>query len=216
MAGLHASRRSSALPSGDRLDECFRSLTALNKTEFSAFLKTLYFLVNSPDIGRLQRDLRRNLRLIHCGEHAYEHVLEAIAQWAVDDEKKRITRDDVEQLLNPQSATPANEFNLPDYRVDRVELKQEINRRIDERESGYIVVLGSPGSGKSTTLNTLTNCNGLATAKEIIVYNCFTGTSDQFLRTRALANNFARFLCRRLYESYRDFGPVCRSRPKRH
>lgn len=190
----------------DRLETDWRSQTNLNKREFGDFLRSIAFLVNSPDISRLEKDLRRQLKLLHCSTDAFDKLMRAIQDWALDDTKDRITQADIEELLTPVSATPPNAFDLPENRVDRSELKAELGRRIDAAESGYIVVFGPPGSGKSTLLNTLHEGNSLSDGREVIVYNCFTGTSDQFVRTRALADNFARFLSRELSRQFFDFG----------
>jgi energy-coupling factor transporter ATP-binding protein EcfA2 len=120
--------------------------------------------------------------------------LYAVQQWALDDEQDAITRSDVERLLSPESEVPPNAFDLPTNRVDRPELKAELARRINSFDSGYIVVLGPPGSGKSTLLNTLDDGSPPSADRKVIVYNCLTGAADRFLRTRALAGNFVRFL----------------------
>jgi hypothetical protein len=191
-----------------RLDSTWRALTALDAEQFGSFLGTLSFLVNSPDISRLERAIQQQLRLLHCRPDAFERLMRAIADWAKDDAKEHITRDDVEAILNPVTATPSNEFHLPADRVDRPEAKDEIARRVDQLSCGYLVVLGSPGAGKSTLLNTLYDREPVTQANDLIIYNCFTGTSDAFLRTRATAGNFARVLARSLYDLYPDFGPL--------
>jgi archaellum biogenesis ATPase FlaH len=132
----------------------------------------------------------------------YRALLEAIWQWSQDASKERIERDDVERLLGSRLTIPGNQFQLPDNRVDRPEAHEELARRIECLQSGYIVVLGSPGCGKSTLLNTLRSGSTIHDRNDVIIYNCFTGTSDSFLRTRALADNFVRFLARELYQLY--------------
>ena len=104
-------------------------------------------------------------------------------------------------MLGRGLETPNNRFQLPMIRVDRPEARQELRRRIGSLQSGYLVLLGSPGSGKSTLLNTLYD-DGSETDNDWIIYNCFTGTSDNFLRTRARADNFTKFLARELREHY--------------
>ena len=191
-----------------RLDSAWRALTTLDPTQFGAFLRTLSFLVTSPDISQRERTIRQQLRMLHCGHGAYERLMRRISEWAKDDAKERITPDDIESLLSPITTTPPNEFQLPPDRVDRPEAKDEIARRVDQLSRGYLVVLGSPGSGKSTLLNTLYEGDHFSRDNDLIVYNCFTGTSDAFLRTRATAGNFARFVARALYDLYPDFGPL--------
>lgn len=185
-----------------RLNERWKPLLGLDDSQYQTFLQALSFLVNSPDIDRLERDVRNTLRLIGCVDSSFEVLMDAIWQWAQDDKKESIVRADVEKVLSINLDIPSNEFVLPARRVNRTEMHQELARRINNLPSGYLVLLGSPGSGKSTILNTLQEEAALTRGHDVIVYNCFTGTADSFLRTRARADNFAQFLARALYELY--------------
>lgn len=185
-----------------RLSECWTPVLGLDDSQYQQFLQSISFLVNSPDIEHLERGVRNNLRLLGCVESSFEVLLEAIWQWAQDDAKGSIVRLDVEKALGVNLDTPSNEFVLPARRVDRSEMHKELARRINNLSSGYLVLLGSPGSGKSTILNTLQDEASLKSKNDVVVYNCFTGTADSFLRTRARADNFARFLARALYDLY--------------
>jgi hypothetical protein len=189
-----------------RLNKAWRPLLNLDDSQYQQFLQALSFLVNSPNIVRLERDVRNTLRLMGCNNSSFEVLMDAIWQWAQDDNKEAITRDDVEHVLKINHDIPSNEFVLPARRIDRSEMHQELGRRIENISSGYLVLLGSPGSGKSTILNTLQDGATLKNEDDVIVYNCFTGTADNFLRTRARADNFAQFLARALYELYSTQG----------
>lgn len=185
-----------------RLSATWKPLLNLDNSEYRDFLQALSFVLNSPDIARRELDVRNQLRLMGCPESSFEVLMDAIWRWAQDDEKLSITRRDVEEALSINLDTPSNEFILPPRRVDRSEMHNELSRRLNSLSKGYLILLGSPGSGKSTLLNTLQNEVVLNRERDIIVYNCFTGTSDNFLRTRAGADNFARFLARELYDLY--------------
>jgi hypothetical protein len=185
------------------LDLRWRPLTGLNTKDFLAFLKTLRFLVNSPDCETRRRYVQRALNQVGCGDDGFRRLMEAIREWATDDTKERIAPQDVERVLGAGVlALPANEFQLSDKRVGCAETHQELARRISSLDGGYFVVLGSPGSGKSTMLNTLRADAHLPTTNDLVIYNCFTGTSDNFIRTRARADNFARFLATEFYRLY--------------
>jgi hypothetical protein len=184
------------------LDSRWRQLTGLDSSDFLAFLKTLQFLVNSPDFETRRSYLQRMLNQAGCGDDGFRRLMEAIEEWATDDMKERIVREDVEKVLGVGvSAVPLNEFQLPERRVECLEAHQELARRISGFAEGYFLVLGSPGSGKSTMLNTLRAESFLPT-RDLVIYNCFTGTSDNFIRTRARADNFARFLAMEFYRLY--------------
>jgi len=186
-----------------QLDSRWRSLTGLTTKDFATFLRTLRFLVNSPDCETRTRYVQRVLNQAGCGVDGFRRLMDAITQWSTDDTKERLVREDVEGVLGAGvPSVPGNEFQLPEKRVDRMETHQELVRRINALDCGYFVVLGSPGSGKSTILNTLRSESVLPATNDLIVYNCFTGTSDSFVRTRARADNFARFLATELYRLY--------------
>ncbi|RCS46489.1 ATP-binding protein [Bremerella cremea] len=186
----------------------WQELSGFAGDEFWLFLSSLHFHVNSPDLARLERDIERILKLLGCDHGAYERLIEAVWRWAQDDSKKRIDRTDVEAVLGGTAFLPPNEFILPEIRVTRAETQRELSRRIESIDNGYIVVLGSPGSGKSTLLNTFQISQSKPDNCDVVLYNCFTGTSDQFLRTRAQTDNFASFLARECYEIFPgQFGP---------
>jgi energy-coupling factor transporter ATP-binding protein EcfA2 len=189
----------------DRLSSSWSTVAGLEDDQFKAFLAKLAFLVNSPDIERREKELRTQLRLLGCADTAFGQLLGAIWDWAQDESKDLLVRSDVEGVLGHGFDTPSNEFQLPTFRVERPEVQRELVRRIIALDSGYLVVLGSPGSGKSTLLNTLKDIEP-EVQQDLIIYNCFTGTSDNFLRTRARADNYAKFLSRQFHERYSAAG----------
>lgn len=190
-------------PQRQRLNGAWRTECELEECQFTAFLKTLEFRVNSPDIENRIGEIKTQLRLLGCSANAFEKLLEAISNWAQDEQKEEITASDIEMILGRGFEFPSNTFQLPEVRVIRMEVRDALARRIAAVESGYIAVLGSPGSGKSTFLNTLR----LEDAHfDLIVYNCFTGTSDNYLRTRAQVKTLAKFLTRELYQRFGAFG----------
>lgn len=194
-----------------RLDVVWRQLTQFDEKKFGDFLQSLSFLVNSPDVGQLETSIRTSLDGMHCGRDAYLRLMRAIWVWASDENKERITLDDVDHVLGSGTTLPSNAFVLPSPRVDRPETGDELVRRIRKLASGYVIILGPPGCGKSTQLNTLAT-RPLSVENDLVVYNCFIGTSDPSLRTRATAENFATFLARRLYELYPAFGRLYEAR----
>jgi hypothetical protein len=182
-----------------RLSDAWLTATGLDAGQFNAMLRKLSFVVNSPDIDSRKKHLRTQLRLMGCKESSLNSLLESIQSWAQDDGQGSLVLKDVEAVLGPVLETPPNDFQLPAVRIDRAGAKDQIIHKLDQLKSGYIVVLGSPGSGKSTLLNTLRDRCTVGSRLEVIIYNCFTGTTDSFLRTRARADNFAKFLANQLH-----------------
>lgn len=192
----------------DLLEKSWRSLTEFNKDEFWTFLRTLRFQVNSPDLTQFSQSTKRILKFAGCDDGAYDRLMDAISDWSKDDGKLQIFRSDVEPILKSPVSLPPNEFLLPENRVSRIETYRELERRIESLKGGYLPVLGAPGSGKSTLLNSFFDERENRNGYDVILYNCFTGTSDQFLRTRALASNFSRYFARKCYDQFgSQFGP---------
>ena len=189
-----------------RLSTTWQAISGLANTDFNAFLRKLSFLVNSPDIRHREKDLRTQLRLLGCTETAFDQLLDAIWKWSQNESRVSIVAEDVEGVLGRRFDIPSNEFQLPRIHVARPEAKDEFLRRVAQIDQGYLVVLGSPGAGKSTFLNTLNESSKRDHTRDLITYNCFTGTSDSFLRTRARADNFAKFLAEKLHSMFGSCG----------
>lgn len=190
----------------DRISAAWGQASGLTADQLRGFFKSLSFLVNSPDIARLESDVRKQLRLLGGQQQAFDKLMQEVWDRAEGEDDYSWTQSDVVHLLGTNIDTPPNAFQLPPIRVDRCDAQRELCRRIDEASSGYLVLLGTPGSGKSTLLNTLRDNGVVSSKQEVIVYNCFTGTSDGFLRTRARADNFAKFLSRSLRDRFSILG----------
>lgn len=182
-----------------RLHDVWQVPLGAGADDFQEFLRTVSFRVNAPGSDERERAIRKQLRHMGCAEESFELLLDAIGRWSCDETKEEIRSTDVEAILGAQLDTPSNEFQLPAIRVDRPEAQDELARRVNLIQRGYVILLGSPGSGKSTLLNTLRDGTAFGQNDDFLVYNCFTGTSDSFLRTRASADNFAKFLARELH-----------------
>ncbi|UUO05324.1 ATP-binding protein [Blastopirellula sp. J2-11] len=190
-----------------QLETSWQPLSGFSKDEFWRFLRSLRFKVNSPDLSRRESEIKRTVRLLGRDQDAYYRLIEAISEWSQDKKKQRIVRTDVEGVLGATTSFPSNDFDMPDKRVRRDESQRELSRRIESMANGYVLVLGAPGSGKSTLLNTFCDEQSWRKNYDVVLYNCFTGTSDQFLRIRTRADNFGRFLSRALYELFQgQFG----------
>lgn len=190
----------------DRFSAVWEQTSGLTPDQFKGLLSSVSFLVNSPDTARLENHIRTQLRLLGRPDQTFDRLMQAIWSWAEEETDRTLTQADVEQLLGVNVDTPPNAFQLSPIRVDRCDAQRELCRRVKEASSGYFVVLGSPGSGKSTLLNTLHENGVVPGGQEVVVYNCFTGTSDGFLRTRARADNFTKFLSRSLRDRYSILG----------
>ena len=75
-----------------RLSLTWKESAGLQDDQFQAFLRTLAFLVNSPDINRREKELRTQLRLLGCGQSAFDKLLSAISEWSQEATKEFITQ----------------------------------------------------------------------------------------------------------------------------
>ena len=182
----------------EALDATWRKLTSLNKTKFKEFYRSLSFLVNSPGIVKQEEIVRAKLEALGGDDADFLKLLNAIENWSTNEEVSQITTATVEGELNLTRSVPDNTFQLAELIAEREEFNAALCQRIAAIPSGYIIVLGQPGSGKSTAVNTLHKSLSRSSRTNLLVYNCFTGTSDSFLRTRALHSNFVDFVTGRL------------------
>ena len=178
----------------EKLDAAWRNLTSFNKTEFKQFYRSLSFLVNSPGISKQEEIVLVKLKALGGDEAEYLKLLNAVEKWSTDEDISQITIATVERELNLTSSIPDNTFQLAEFIAERNEFNAALFQRISKINSGYLFVLGQPGSGKSTAVNTLHNSVTWGSGIKLHTYNCFTGTSDSFLRTRAQQSNFVNFL----------------------
>ncbi|AMV35278.1 hypothetical protein VN12_24345 [Pirellula sp. SH-Sr6A] len=181
-----------------KLDITWRSLTSLNKTSFKRFCRSISFLVGSPSIEKQEEIVRAKLEALGGNRDDLSRLLDKIEDWSTDSSVGRLTAGMVERDLQLVPELPNNTFQLASIIAERNELRSELIQRIKKIKSGYLVVLGSPGSGKSTAINTIFGSDRVDHELDVCVYNCFTGTTDEFLRTRARHANFVAFLASEL------------------
>lgn len=181
-----------------KLDITWRSLTSLNKTSFKSFCRSISFLVGSPSIEKQEEIVKAKLEALGGNRDDLNRLLDKVEDWSTDSSVGRLTAGMVERDLQLVPDLPNNTFQLASIIADRNEFCSELIRRIKKIKSGYLVVLGSPGSGKSTAMNTIFGSDRVDHELDVCVYNCFTGTTDEFLRTRARHANFVAFLASEL------------------
>ncbi len=195
LSGNNSKIKTSLTKSQETRLESWRIVTDLNKSNFRTFRRSISYKVNQPDIETQTKHVKAKLAALGGNEFDFKNLIAAIEDWTVDEKVDRITAAMVQERLKLAFSLPPNEFQLAAEVTSRAELNREIGRRIESMSSGYIVLLGKPGSGKSTALNTFER-DMLTTDFHhyTVIYNCFTGTGDNFLRTRAKQENFVKYL----------------------
>lgn len=182
------------------IEQAWMAVSGLSPSEFAEFLGALDICAGYGTPGDLKARVRARLAQIHAREGSLDRLMRQIHEWSTDPTVDRIARDDVAQVLGLQQDVADNRFRLElDTLIQRPQFLAALTAVIRRADGEYVLVLGAPGSGKSTALNTIDRSTALAKHFDAVVYNCFTGPGDALLGTRASADNFAAFLVRELH-----------------
>ena len=122
--------------------------------EFLTFLKCVRFKLNQPDIDTMTGRIRTRLTQLGIEQRYYATLLDEIVKWSIT--RKRVTSDDVRRVLGIHDRfVDRVSHNFPfDKRVwvPTPDVFAELDSAIETLESGFILLEGEPGSGKSTAL----------------------------------------------------------------
>lgn len=178
-----------------------RKPSGLRLEEFWNFIRSLEFAVQQKDREELAVEIKSDLKRLGAGD-VFERLITAIGQWAVDSKKEWVTCSEVEQVLGIAAAIPDNTFHIERETLVGRQSVHAVLADLLARDSGdYLAVLGSPGSGKSTMLNTFGDSSPRKERNDhVFIYNCFVGATDDQLKRRASAANFVTWLLRELSE----------------
>jgi hypothetical protein len=186
-----------------RIGTAWLSSSGLDEAEFEDFLKKIEFHLARKSSADLAQEIRIRLRQAHAPRASFEQLMLEIQSWSTDHSKDFITKADVEAVLGSVGDVPDNNFQLDAQTlVSRQSVHSSLATLVRNSAGKYVVILGAPGSGKSTALNTIGPKSALARNDKLIVYNCFTGPGDAFLRTRASARNFVNFLVSEMFRLF--------------
>ena len=136
------------------LDSLVESASLDDLRELLEFLKCVRFRLGQPDIETMAERVRARLASLGMEEHHYGTLLNEIVHWSIN--SKQITADHVLRVLG-----------VHDHFVDRVVhdfpfdqkfwvptpgVFAEIDSSIMALDSGFVLLEGEPGIGKSTAL----------------------------------------------------------------
>ena len=135
--------------------ESLRQATGLPKRDdLLEFLKCVQFKLDQPDIETMAERVRMRLVQLGIDRSYYATLLDQIVNWSIT--SARVTSDDVRRILGIQDRfvdRVSHHFPLNrEVWVQTPQVFAELDSSIETLNSGFILLGGEPGSGKSTAL----------------------------------------------------------------
>ena len=136
------------------LDSLGQSASLSGLDELLEFLKCIRFQLNQPDIETMTEQVRARLTQLGIEQRYYAILLDQIVNWSIT--RTRVTSDDVRRILRVHDRfVDRVSHNFPlDKRVwvPTPLIFAELDSAIETLNSGFVLLEGEPGSGKSTAL----------------------------------------------------------------
>ena len=182
------------------------SATGLNTDDFSAFLSSFQFDVRRPVLSKLQQYIKATLLDSKLGisDNNLFHTLKDIIKDNAIFSREPITDNDFNDIvLRYQSKMILPQVFPIDTKlfVERKSLSIQLNEALSQKNVGYVIVTGLPGSGKSTSLTTY--FDELEQRQyEVFKYYCFVNINDNSQRTRIKSESFCANLLNEFHKRY--------------
>ena len=170
--------------------------------ELLAFLKCVRFRLNQPDIDTMIERIRARLAQLGIEQRYYATLLHEIVKWSID--RTLITSDDVRRVLGIHDRFVdrlSHHFPLDqEIRVPTPRLFAELDSSIEALDSGFILLEGEPGSGKSTALTAY-----IEERPEVpFGYYCFVPNDRELANERLEREAFVSSICIGLRNAFPD------------
>ena len=165
-----------------------------DRSSFANFLKSLRFDLGRPDRETLVEKLKMRLETLGIPQRNYGQLTNKVVEWSID-------------RINVRAQDVLRELGLNDRFVDSLKqnfpidverlvpvpyLSEAIAEALDSLPSGYILLQGEPGVGKSTALTTL---NGLSTRTSHLSISALSQTNARWGTSGWIHRRFIRSLC---------------------
>lgn len=179
--------------------EKIKQVTCINDEEsFSQFLKKLRFEFNQPDLVTQQKNIYAKLESLGIEKSKYEKLLDSIVKWSISHEnntREEITTEKIKKELGIADRfidSINNELTVnKEYYIENSSVFEQLDKAINQLTSGFILLEGPPGSGKSTALTVYKQ-----RSKNIkFAYYCFNPDEKSLGNERMERDVFIKSLC---------------------
>lgn len=186
----------------DTLEILYAHTGFTERASFAAFLKSFRFELEQPDRENQVLRLKMRLSLLGIPESAYGVLINKVVEWSID--RVTVRADDVLRDLGLKDRfvdSLKQDFPVDIERLVPVPyLSHAINVALNSLPSGFILLQGEPGVGKSTALATL----GARRHDITFEYFCFIPNERSLGNPRMDADSFVRSLCIGLKNAFPD------------
>lgn len=176
--------------------------------EFAKFLKALRFQLKMPDLKYLKRQLQEKADQLGLESTHIATLLDLVVNWSIKASRiDRKTLLDGLGILGRFVDRISHQFKIDEkLYIENVQLFTQINRALNELESGCILVEGVPGAGKSTALTKY-----FAQSRDIrFSYYCFIPDDTQTASIRLQGTYFLKSLCNSIENSFSNLNIAAR------
>ena len=170
--------------------------------EFSRFLKCLRFRLNEPDRDTMIERVRARLVQLGIEQRHYATLLDEVIRWSIT--SAEVKPDDVRRVLgvHDRFVDRISHYFPVDRRVwvPTSDLFDQLDLSIGSLDSGFILLEGEPGSGKSTALTMYLS----ARSDVRFGYYCFVPNDHTLGNERLGDDAFVRSICIGLKNAFPD------------
>lgn len=190
-----------------RLRRQFASSFSLSdETNFIPFLKCLRFDLRQKGLDELRQHIRDEWIPVYLGlpsQRTYERLMSHAETWFLERESRPITKQEVLDALGVDTALLPQDFFVDrSAYVYRPTFEKELESLISQTDSGYILLIGPPGSGKSSFITEYIRKRERKLRDSVIRYYCFTEVNDPSRHERATADSFLKGVVEQIWRQY--------------
>ncbi|MCP4405644.1 MAG: AAA family ATPase [bacterium] len=184
-----------------------KDVTHLKASEFKEFLSCFRFQIKEPALPELIQHIKADLldhQLGLSSRDVYQDLKELIEDFSMN-RHEALTRQHLDKIF----AKAQQRYLLPQkFEVDRKlfvergQLQEQLGAALKKSDSGYIVVTGPPGSGKSTSLTAYFDKYEKQSKAPVFRYYCFVDINDNYQNRRVEAESLRVNLLSALQERF--------------
>ena len=177
-----------------------------DENEFKKFLGSLRFDLRQRDLGQLRQHIRHDWLERRLGldpEEAHPRLMFNIEDWWLEPRSRPINRAEVLKALQIDSGTLPQVFYVdPRTYIPHPGFERKVDDLIASMQAGYVVIVGPPGSGKSTFIARYIQKREWQYHQPVIRYYCFTEVNDPLFRQRVSKTEFLKSMIEQLWQQF--------------